>query len=227
MRIFNGSKSVGFTTAAICFVLAAAYVSANPNGFEGRQFPPHMEAFKDDNRVRKAGQIVELQIDTDTNLVTATVALGSINKPERPEKMNEADNAAPKGERTPPKFITLNGEKVKVDLDDKVKVIEMKPPVMPKRHDNWREDRNENRNNGCRCCGNGDSRRKSHHARPNHDFNGKHDVRFGEKRKDMKKWSGGNSLKIGEVVQVVYSEDGKTVEAIVPIMPPMPQKAKR
>ena len=37
-------------------------------------------------------------------------------------------------------------------------------------------------------------------------------------------FSGGEQIKIGELVQVIYAEDGKSVEAIVPLLPPMARR---
>jgi hypothetical protein len=44
----------------------------------------------------------------------------------------------------------------------------------------------------------------------------------------MKKTSGKKSLKVGEIVQVVYSDDGTKIEKIVPFrLPKMPAMPRR
>ncbi|MBR0031392.1 MAG: hypothetical protein IJP61_03805 [Treponema sp.] len=222
MRILNESKSVCFTMAAICFAMTAGSALANQPKFDAhRPTPPHMEMHKDDTKVKKAGQVVALQIDPETNVVSATIAIGTLNKPEMPAKNNDTPDEAVKDsevKKERPKIITLGEEKVKVDLDDSVKVVSMKPPKLHKKF-----DRNQN---DCCCCGNNGAMRMSNEHRGYKKFNGK----SGNKNKfgNMKKTSGKKSLKVGEIVQVVYSDDGTKIEKIVPFrLPKMPAVPRR
>ena len=226
MKITNGFKSSVFTAAALCFVMAASSASASPSG----------EAPKESNKIKKAGKVVELQMDTATNAVSATVALGTLNKPDFPKKGEKAD-AAPKDAdkkaenaeaRRQFEFITLSDEKVKVNLNGDVKVI-MPRPRAPQQ--NWNRG-----GNGTKKAleqqkpGKGGLEKKE---RPSvvRNESGKNERAPGNKNEAVRhaekkpaRAPNGNALRIGELVQLIYSEDGKTVEAVVPLFPPMPRR---
>ena len=222
MTISNGFKSTTFAAVALCFVMVAGSASARPHGTDDRDFPPRMEAQKDDGRIRKVGKVVELQLDVDTDMLSATVAVGTINKPEFPKKGEKAEKSQAseaaaetknaeskrKGEKRPD-FITLSDEKVKIDLSDDVKVIGMRPPFE-------RQGREEPRG-GCSCCGNNAGRKQPMMQKKT----GRNDFAMGD---GPMPFSGGEQLKIGELVQIIYAEDGKSVEAIVPLFPPMARR---
>ena len=234
MKIANGFKSAGFTAAAICFVMAASSVSAKSDNRGGRRFDPRMERSDDnsktvndkidENKVIKEGKVTELKLDSATNKISAIVTLGTLNKPEsfkkgEPKDSESKDSKSKDSEPKPderPEIITLGNETMKIVLDENVKIVSL-----PHRDAHEVSD-NRNGKNECDCGKNvGPNRMPKQFGKMDRNNNRP----MPEKNADGAKVPEpeNDSLKIGELVRLVLSEDGSKVEAILPILPPRPR----
>lgn len=201
MKISNGFKSISFTAAALCFVMMASTASAQTKEAT-KPAPNKVEAAKPEPRIKKAGKITEMKLDPKTNKVSATVTLGTLNKPDF-SKMK-----AKPAER--PEFITLSNETVTVELKKDKKPAAKPDHKLRERPQMHRKSFNKKQPKSCACNGQKNKKHQNFAKGKNRNFQQKSE-----------------QLKVGSIVQVVYSEDGSKAEKIKPLIPMGPKNFRR
>lgn len=169
---------------------------------------PVKEAEKKEKPVSKDGQITSLSLDKKTGNTTVVVMLGTLNMPEPPKGKNGDNNSAETPPRASenkapadsnngpgngkmPEMIKLNGTTMDIVLTKDIKLRRGMPGM---RNDQMPPSQDKNAND-----------------------NGKRDN--DNRQMPPEQSVKASDLKIGDILEVIYAKDGKTVDSILVITP--------
>lgn len=173
------------------------------------------EAEKKEKPLSKDGQITSLSLDKKTGNTTVVVMLGTLNMPEppkgKPGDKQPADVPAPSADKKPtadasgmdkgkmPEMIKLNGTTMDIILTKDTKLCRGMPGMG---NDQMPPPQNKNMNDNGKKGDNKDNKKDN-----------------GNRQMPPEQNVKASDLKIGDILEVIYAKDGKTVESILVITP--------